>query len=373
MNEQTQETTVVVASRSSTLRWPLATDEVMRTTATMPDSQRDAFRWLQNYALTANMSPAEIAVRVTKPDGTPYSEDSIYQTLKGKRSAEGANIQPLADAVVRFRRLVEEVEARAATPFIETPLTRRMFRIFKSTMELHRIAFIYGASQIGKTTTANEFQRRNNHGRTRIIRMPASGCMGDTYTEFSVCLGIPVKRRIDDVRRRIINSFDESNLLIIDEAHSSLLGRYGESSAKVLEFIREIHDRRKCGIVLIGTSVLREALQHNKVLQQLWKRRSPGLVLNLPETLDAPDIDTFAKAFGLDPAPDRDMTIRLEGDRGTVNGNPNRIQREMIATHGLGCWIRLLEDTRDAAKEARRPMTWGRVVATYLDALANEG
>lgn len=354
-------------------RWSLATDVVMRATATMPEHAKEQCRWLQNYALAANLAPAEIAARIMKPDGTSYSEDSIYQLLTGKRSAEGANPGPMADAIRRFRRLVEEVEARTATPFIETPLTRKVFRICRRAMDLHRVAFIYGESQIGKTTTANEFQRQNNHGRARIIRFPASGSMGDTYSEFALSLGLPVKRRVDDLRRRIINSFDETNLLIIDEAHACLIGKYTDGGARPLEFVREIHDRRKCGVVLIGTDALREGLKNNRVLQQFWKRRTPGLALQLPANVPDEDLNAFSKAFGLEPATDRDLRVHLEGDRGTATGNPAKLQREIVLAQGLGPWIRLLEDARDLAKEARKPLTWGRVVATYCDALANEG
>lgn len=360
--------------RISPQRWPLATHLVTRSTEAMDEYDRDQCRWLQSYALSSNMTPAEISARVLKLNGDPYSPDSIYQLLTGKRTAEGASVRPITDAIARLRRTVGEVEARASTQFIETPMTRRMFRIFRRTMELHRIAFIYGLSQIGKTTAGVEFQRQNNHGRTFILRMPTGGTMGDIYSEFAVRLGVSAKRRVDDLRRKIIDSFDEHNLIIVDEAHQCLLGRYSDSGVKGLEFLREIHDRRKCGLVLLGTDVLREGLQNHRVLGQLWKRRSPGLVMQLPSKVPAADLNVFAQAFGLEPAPDREIRISLEVEEKTrtFSANPYQLQNAIVKAESLGSWIRLLEDARDHVRDVGGKMSWGKVLAAYCQAQAME-
>lgn len=355
-------------------RWPIPTDVVNRATATLPEFERDQIRWLQRYATGADAMPMEVAPRLTKPDGSAYSWDSIYQTLTGKRSAEGASVRPFAESIERFRKMVREVESRSATDFIETPQTRKLFRIFKSALTRHRLAFVLGDSQIGKTTAGVEFARLNNHGMTHLLRMPTQGALGNLYSEFCTRLGIRARLNGADVRRRIFDAFDEHNLLIVDEAHQCLLGRTGESSAMALEFLRELHDRRGCGLVLMGTAVLRDGLRNNRVLSQLWRRRSPGLVVNLPSSVPKADLDAFAAAFGLEPAPDRDVRIAMEGEDGgrTFTANPLRIQTDMVRSDGLGSWVRLLEDARELAKETGTKMSWGRVLAAFCNAQAME-
>jgi DNA transposition AAA+ family ATPase len=375
-NQEIRDAEIVLAGPArGTVRWPIATDIVNKATATLPEYEREQFRWLQRYALGADAIPTEIVVRLTRPDGSPYSWDSVYQTLTGKRAAEGANTRPMADAISRFRKMVKEVESRSATAFIETPQTRRLFRIFKRALDKHRLAIVVGDSQIGKTTAAVEFQRLNNHGTTHLLRMPTQGSLGNTLAEFATRLGIRSRIGGTDLRRRIMESFDEKNLLIVDEAHQGLLGRTSESGAISLEFIREIHDRRGCGLVLMGTAVLRQGLAQNLVLSQSRKRRAPGMTINLPSEVPKPDLECFAAAFGLEPAPDRDMRIQFEadGESHSFSANPLKIQTEIVRRDGLGYWVRLLEDAQDLARETNARMSWGRVLAAYCQAQANEG
>ncbi|MBN9691331.1 MAG: AAA family ATPase [Verrucomicrobia bacterium] len=356
---------------SAPRRWSIATNVVTQETATLPDFEREQLRWLQHYGLGANLTLKELAAQILQPDGTAYSQDSLYQTLTGKRIREGVNLRPLAEAIARFRRRVEEVSAKSATAFISTPQSRKLFRIFKLALEKHRLAFVFGEAQIGKTSAAAEFQRLHNHGQTHLFRLPTRGTMGDTLMEVGLRLGIPSRARVTDLRRRIIESFDENNLIIVDEAHQCLYGRYHDTTAMVLEFFREIHDRRGCGVVFMGTDVLRSGILHNKVLSQLWRRRSPGLTVQLPAMVPDEDLNVFADAFGLEPAPDKERRISFDAG-GTFAANPKKLQTDIVREEGLGSWIRLLEDARDLAKETSSGMSWGRVLAAYCQAQAME-
>lgn len=366
--------TELVAAPNPRNRFTVAADTVALATRNLPDFECQQLRWLAKYGQGLNISVADLATRLRKPDGTVYSGDSVYQALTGKRGAEGASLTPLAKAIAALRREVQEVEAHSATTFIETPLTRRLFTIFRGALTKHRLGFVVGDSQIGKTTAANEFQRLNNHGTTHVFRVPTGGSITVTISELARRLGIPDRICYPDLRRRILDSFDEHNLLIVDEAHQCLYNKKNNSSLMVLEFVREIHDRRKCGVVLMGTGDLRDALRHNSILQQLWRRRTPGLVLQLPSEVPAADLNAFADAFRLEPAPNREMRIALDGEDGPKSfaANPALLQQQIVRADGLGSWIRLLEDARDLAKETSSKMTWGRVLASYCLARAQE-
>lgn len=358
-------------------RWRIAGDVVHKATETLPEFQRDMLRWLGRWAAQRNMSLAEVAEHLLQPGGTPYSPDSVYQTLTGRRAAQGANLQPFAEAVAALRRRETESAAEMATGFIETPLTRRMFRVMRRAFEKRRMTFIFGPSQVGKSTAATRYQQLHNHGETQLVRMPTRGQLTHFMSELAAVVRVPTQRSFETLRRRLLDCFDERSLLIVDEAHQCLFGR-GESGMLTLEFIREIHDRRHCGIVLIGTDVLREALIHHKILRQLWLRRSPGCVISLPHVVPEKDLVEFAAAFGLDPAPDRDMAVKYmatsnSGDvERTFKANPLVLQRTITTQDGLGAWVRLLEDAQDLAKDRNTVVRWSHVLVAFCLARAAE-
>jgi len=356
-------------------KWRLAGDVVARATEQLDPYEKDQLRWLHRYATERDMPPDAVGALLEKEDGEPYSGNSLYQALTGRR--QESSLRPLADSIAAFRRRTGETEAASAAAFVMTPLARRMFEVFSRAARRRRLSFIFGPPQIGKTTAAAEYARRNNHGSTILVRMPARGALCHFLPELGGRLGIPRNRRESDLRRRIIESFDEGVLLIVDEAHQPLLPETA-SAAMALEFIREIHDRRKCGVVLMGTDVLKTGLQHNKLLSQLWRRRSPGSVIQLPHTVPDRDLNEFAASFGLEPAPDKEMAVEyLATDDGaesrrTFRANPAQIQRSITTHDSLGSWLKLLEDAQDLARERRTALRWSHVLVTWCLARAVE-
>ena len=52
---------------------------------------------------------------------------------------------------------------------------------------------------------------------------------------------------------RMFESFDDRMLLIVDEAHQCLYSKGEARGARTIEFIRELFDARKCGVIICGT------------------------------------------------------------------------------------------------------------------------
>lgn len=358
-------------------RWTIAGDVVHKATETLDEFERDHIRWFSRWATQQNLTLTEAASRLFKPGGEPYSADSVYQVLTGRRTNQGASLRPFAESIAKLRRRESEAESLLSTGFIETPLTRRLFKVFRRAFLKGRLSFVFGRSQIGKTTTAVEYQRQHNHGETILIRMPTRGVLTHFLRELAEMVRIPTQRSEAELRRRIFDCFDERTLLIVDEAHQCLMGR-GELGMATLEFIREIHDRRKCGVVIMATDVLKHAMPQNKVLRQLWLRRSPGSVMNLPDAVPAADLAAFASAFGLEPAPDRELAVKylaLEGGaevERTYKANPAGLQTLITTTDGLGAWCRLLEDAQELAKERSTAIRWSHVLVSWCLAKASE-
>jgi DNA transposition AAA+ family ATPase len=388
MNEETTMETVLpaepeqapkeLAPRKGHRRWVIAMDVVTRVTAPLDEDQRESLRWLASYGASLDLTTKELAERLLKPDGTPYSSASVYAALTGRRNEAGASIENMVDAVERLKRRASETRSRTSTKFIETPLTRTIFRVCRTAFTKKRLAVVFGDSQTGKTTAINEYADRHNHGETHLIRMPIGGRIADLRMDMARHLHISEGLKPANISRRIMDCFDEKTLLIVDEAHQAC-GRTRSEATNPLEFIRDIYDRRGCGVVLVGTKLLRTGLQEDRILAQLWRRRSTGLVVKLPDVPPPADLAAFASAFGLDPAPDRDVRIQYTepADGGepvtrTYTSNPARLQATVVADQGLGSWIKLLEDAKRSAEEDGKPITWGRVIIAHCLAVAAE-
>lgn len=349
------------------VRFRIAGDQVLKGTAGYSERPRDLIRWAAGYCRDRNLSPADFGQLIANKYGEAYSGDSVWKLLTGRR--EESEIGPIVDSIEKLRRSVEESLGRTVTGFVETKLTKAMWRLLDRARKWRRLTLIFGESQIGKTAGITEYARRHNHGLTTLVRMPTRGAIGNFMEELARSLGIPTQQKHGELRRRLIEAFDESMLLIVDEAHQCMLSTYAARSLATLEFIREIHDRRKCGVVLVGTNVLREGITtgpDSRMLRQLWLRAYAPL--QLPDRPSEANLAEFARSFGLEPAEAKLLKVRMNGDDGeqqTIEGNPLAVQAAVIKDWGLGRWLSILQEAAEDAKEAGTKLSWGRVLKTH--------
>ena len=211
------------------------------------------------------------------------------------------------------------------------------------------------------------------------METPTGGNVNNFIFAVAKEFGIPTKQGAKaGLRDRVIESFDSRMLLIMDEAHRCL--RPGSSvGLETFSFIRELWNRRKCGIAIVMTNEGRDAFikgTHAPQLVQLWRRRITPL--QLPNVPPDDDASLFAHAYGLPTATDADLKIIVntydESGREIpveFSDNPLRIQREVLRTEGLGVWIGILQDAADMASEQKKPITWGAVLKAYCQAQAD--
>lgn len=360
-------------------RWSISVDRIMAATQGLPEFEREQLRWVGRFGAHANYSLADVAAMLKQDDGSAYSKDSLAAALTGRRAEQGVSLLPMARAIEAMRRRLEETYAGDSTTFVETRISRQVFALCDRARKKGRLAFLFGDTQLGKTSILSEYQRTHNHGSTYMVRMPTRGSMTHFLHELGSALRVPIKQREDSLRRKIFDCFDPSVLLIVDESHHTLFG-HGPTTGMTLEFIRELHDRRKCGIVVCGTEVLRENLRSSRLLLQLWERRTPSLVLSLKASSYTPsDLAEFARAAGLDPAPDRMISVRntmtrADGTEEVVTHRENPLELQARVVRGsLGAWIKVLEDARDWADMQGKGISWGCVVQAYCVGRAQEG
>ena len=152
----------------------------------------------------------------------------------------------------------------------------------------------------------------------------------------------------------IFDTLTRRNLLIVDEFHKALTTIGPEKSRSVLEFIRDIRDKTRCGLVLCATKVGMEQFESgvNKLtFNQLIARSIVKAVL--PDVPPVRDVNTIARAFDL-PLP---------------QGEELRGIKTLIKVHGLGRFLAYLQKAYAITKNRKQPMSWDaytRVQNGYL-------
>jgi DNA transposition AAA+ family ATPase len=276
-----------------------------------------------------------------------YDSTTIYRFFHGKY---GAKIGNLTDAIQRFKKITEERGTRVKLDFVETDVARNTFSACRAALVSQTVAFIYGDPQIGKTTALMEYARRNNHGQTIYVRMPASAGVQLFMKEFARSAYVSPESSFENLRDRILRRVDDKTLVIIDEAHQAFLSYQKRSQVKVLEVIREIYDRTGCGMVICMTTWGRDQFQRGSLSLLVEQLRRRGTIrLNLPSRPSAGDIAKIARKFGLD-AP---------------TGAAKDVVADMLHTSGLGMFIKFLQNGAVFAANQKQRLSWEHFLAAY--------
>lgn len=338
METQTQSQAIIAMNER---RFKIPGDVVNRATADLPDDQRSAIRWLHAHASENDLSLDAIAKLIR------YDASTIHRVFHGKY--EGA-LDRVCKEIEDCKRLIEERAKGKRLDFVETALARKIWKYCDACLEFQRVGFVLGESQIGKTSALLKYQETHNHGSTIYARMPAGGALTNFLAVLAKALRISPQQREKELIRRIIESFDDRMLLIVDEVHQTALRSSVLIGGRTVEFLREIYDLSGCGLVLCGTRVFEEEMESgkfSKLLLQMKRRRLPKLML--PSTPSSDDLDAFAKAYGLPPA----------------EGEFAELQQCVVRDEALGMWLTILRMAAKLASKQKKPIAWSHVRAAH--------
>ncbi|MGJ8674028.1 AAA family ATPase [Rubritalea sp.] len=327
-------------------RYRITRDVIAGWTKNESDRNRSLIFWLHDYASSHDLGHEEIGERLKQPaNGKPYSADSVYQALTGRRDA-GA-LENFLLAVEELQKIERERATVTKSGFIETNLTKKIFSICDSARTFNKVMFIIGESQIGKTEALKEYARRNNHGATVYIRCPAGGSKTTFVNRIAHILHLPTGGTITKLSEKVINAFDERMVLIVDEVHQMLDSKTG---IRTLEYIREIADTSSCGLILAATPVYNQASKAAEVEGILRQLELRSLIkATLPRRPTKQNLNCFAKHFGLAPATEEALDL----------------QTEIIEQDGLGRWISILEGASRMAAKVKKIMDWDHVLNAH--------
>ncbi len=303
--------------------------------------QADLIWWFYCYCREQGLSLAEAGKEINKDTTTVHR---IFNCTYG------AKLDNICADLARYKRIILERAGQVRLDFVETSIAKIIWRACDGALITQSVAFIYGDPQIGKTVALEEYARRNNHGQTKYIRMPASAGVQLFMKETARACFVSAFRSFEGMRDSVLNAVDDKTLIIIDEAHQCFLSYQKGSQIKVLELIREIYDRTHCGLVLCGTNVWRREIQEGKLAQMLEQLRRRGTIkIQLPSKPPKADLDRFAKKFGLPPAED----LALE------------VIKEMLHTSGLGMVVKYLQNAARMAARENKKLSWDHFVQAH--------
>jgi DNA transposition AAA+ family ATPase len=307
----------------------------------------DAQAVLRFWYFTAKEHQWNLA-RLAKVTG--ISTTTLFRLFRGEYQADSKS------SVTKLLRAQENFRESSDNPdFIETSLAKRLFVIFDKTRALKNVSILWGKMGIGKTECINEYVRLNNHGRTVAVRFPAGANFTYFITTIARSIGVARTQSITSQREKIIQVLSAGQrLLIIDELHQAFLTTRTDTAVKCCEFLREISDLAACGLVLVGTEVLHQAVFHGPHKEALLQLVDRGTVqVPLPPAATQSDYRKFLQAYGLDfpdPAADPDATSILNA---------------IIKSHGLRKLTLHLRDGAAYASKRDEEYTWHHFAAAF--------
>ena len=307
----------------------------LKTEGKVDEAGADLIFWLYSYIQEKGLSYGGAA------EVTGMSSTVIYHLV---HADYGAKYDSVLEKIAKFKKIEEERGKAKSLGFIETSAAKQVFEVCKSALYEGMPAFIYGASQTGKTTALLEFQRTHNHGTTKYMRLGVRWTKRRVVRELArACKCFSESENSTVLEDRILQTLTNRMLLIVDEFHLAIETTTDLAAKEIVEYFRELYDRTGVGLVICGTKVAEEGLEQgkNKLLFDQMRRR--GLVkLVLPDAPKKADVNKIAKEFDLD-AP---------------SGETYEGIKSILKRYGLGMFVKYLQKTYALAKAEKRAISW---------------
>lgn len=245
-------------------------------------------------------SQAEAAKRIKHGSrAKSISGASLSQLLSGTYPAN-------PDAITRSIALAVDRERGRALyaerGFARTRLFAAMSELADLAVVTQRIACIHGGLLCGKSAAAQALAAEYRGASAIYFVAPYADTYGAFVRRLARVRGIPLKGSLSDLREAIIASLDASHLLIIDEYHQPVMTYPRTQARRCMEFVREINDTSRCGILLVGSTEGYAVLCDEEGFHRL-AAGIHGLDICDPRNdlrpLTDADLSAVVKAFGL--------------------------------------------------------------------------
>jgi len=305
------------------------------------EAGRAEVQWLYSYAMENSFTLEDAGKAINMDSST------VFRLFTGRY---GARYDGLVEAVKKYRALVTARGNRRKVEFIETTSWQKIEAACRHALVGQMPVFIFGDSQVGKTTCLKEFARRNNHGQSKYLDIPAGATFSAVMREVARVCYISTKLRDAELTPRIIKAITGNMLLIVDEIHRPFVTSSRTTAVRVMEWFRDLYDKTQCGIVFSGTNIGLEELYNGPSAPVLEQFRRRGIIqLELPPTPPKADVARFAKAFGLPPP----------------EGTAADLITTMLKRSGLKQYVVFLQSASNLTANQKKPISWDHFVAAH--------
>lgn len=269
----------------------IAPDLIAQTIAKLSAEQAEIVLWWYDLACQKRWNQTAMAQAIGVDSGT------VGRVLRGTYPSMDAQAAEWRKA----RKNWLEGAGVAKNEFVATVVANRIFSALDKSRSLKICTLVWGKKGIGKTIALHNYCQQNRQ--TSIeVRCPASATFYQFLLTIARACNITSRGNVFEIRERIVEYFSTGNkLLVVDEIHQAFLTTRGDTCVRYIEFLREIHDRAGCGLVLVGTEVVEAAFMrglHREALGQLLDRGP--MSVKLPDRPSRRDLERILSHWGLD-------------------------------------------------------------------------
>lgn len=300
--------------------------------------------WLYNYAQDNHLKEADLAAKMKS-----YDRNTLYQVFRGiygvQKDGKCASWANIVKTIREFKKIEIEEAKKKNIGLVDTEVKRVVWQCCDAALNDGMVSFIYGKTRIGKSVSLQAYALEHNHGQTIYIEMGSGWTRTRFVRELARKFGNGVKAtKAWALEDAIFETLKRSNLLIVDEFHKALTTTGEKMSATVLEFIRDIRDKTRCGLVLCATKVGMERFEtgaNKQTFEQLIGRSIIKAVL--PDRPPVKDLNAIARSFDL-PTP---------------TGEVLKLVKDLVSEFGLERYFIYLQKAYAMSKSQGEPMSWG--------------
>lgn len=275
-------------------------DDIRTALDGIDDEARDQWLRLHAYAREHHLGISQLAAQTRI--STAVLSTGFAGTYIGDYVAQAENIAAF------FRRLENKEKFGDIRRFVELNLTQYMWLVFDKTSANRRIQIVEGPEQCGKSSAAEEYCRRNNHGRTAYVQISGGSRTG--LNDFIRQLGAAAIKtlastsKLVDIKRQLREAMEGTELVIIDEGHLIWKWSITEQSA-FFDYLRtDIHGNGRCGVVIISTNedffarIQRFKKSGYNIGQLLGRMRNEAIRIKPEENIGSDDVrDLIARYY----------------------------------------------------------------------------
>lgn len=260
------------------------------------DETKRLVLWLHQHIMDAGLRYRDVC------EALGVDQNEVWGLLMGAPKAAPATYHPKIES---YKALIEKRAQIHGAQFAENSISKAIFAALDYALVNNTIALVMGESRLGKTCAIQEWQRRNNHGRSVYVEIPPVGGVRALLQAIAEAVGVNTALNTTKTFQAVCRAFNHNRILILDEARR--LVPKGRTTEVPIETVRSIHDQTRCAVALCSTQRMAQELQQSRYLyEQLIGRISMPVVL--PANLTPEDILPIVKQFLPNP---RDTTTEV--------------------------------------------------------------